>query len=206
MSTNEETKKNMDQGNDYEVDTLTNDRLIADHEYDGIRELDNDLPPWWKWLFYITIAFAIIYLVRLWVFNADDLYQDREFEMEMAEAASTLPAQPAAEEFEIKLLTDPAAIERGKVTYNQICHVCHLMDGGGLVGPNFTDDYWIHGNTVEDWFNIVTTGVLEKGMISYKDQLSPTQRLEVISYIATLHGTSPATPKAPEGEEMEWLY
>lgn len=206
MSTNEETKKNKDQGKDYEIDTLTNDRLIMDHEYDGIRELDNDLPPWWKWLFYITIAFAIIYLVRLWVFDADDLYQAREFEMEMEEASSMMPVQPAAEEFQIAILTDPAAIARGKETYDKICQVCHLMDGGGLVGPNFTDNYWIHGNTIEDWYAIVTNGVLEKGMIAYKDQLSPTQRLEVLSYIATLHGTTPANPKEPQGEEMEWLY
>jgi len=206
MSTNDETKKNMGQENGYEIDTLTNDRLIADHEYDGIQELDNDLPPWWKWLFYITIAFAIIYMVRLWVFDADDLYQEREFQQEMADAASTMPVQPAAEDFKIELLTDPAAIARGKEHYDKICQVCHLLDGGGLVGPNFTDNYWIHGNTIDDWFSVVTNGVLEKGMIAYKDQLSPTQRLEVLSYIATLHGTTPANPKAPEGEEMEWLY
>lgn len=204
MSTKEEINKNKDQ--DYEIDTLTNDRLLSDHEYDGIRELDNDLPPWWKWLFYITIAFGIIYLIRLWVFDADDLYQEREFRKEMAEAASMMPDKATSEEFEIKLLTDEAALARGKETYEKICQVCHLVDGGGLVGPNMTDDYWIHGNTVEDWFKIVTNGVLEKGMIAYKDQLSPTQRLEVISYVATLHGTEPANPKAPEGEKMEWLY
>jgi cytochrome c oxidase cbb3-type subunit 3 len=204
MSTKEEINKKKDQ--DYEIDTLTNDRLLSDHEYDGIRELDNDLPPWWKWLFYITIAFGIIYLIRLWVFNADDLYQEKEFRKEMAEAATMMPDQPTAEEFEIKLLTDEASLASGKETYEKICQVCHLIDGGGLVGPNMTDDYWIHGNTVEDWFNVVKNGVLEKGMIAYKDQLSPTQRLEVISYIATLHGTTPANPKAPEGEEMEWLY
>ena len=206
MSTNEENIKNSGQGKEYEIDTLTNDRLISDHDYDGIKELDNDLPPWWKWLFYITVAFGIIYMIRLWVFNADDLYQDREYEQEVVDAAGMLPAQPAAADFEIKLLTDAQSIANGKVKFDAICQVCHLMDGGGLVGPNFTDDYWIHGNTVEDWFNIVTTGVIEKGMISYKDQLSPTERLEVISYIATLHGTTPATPKAPEGELMEWLY
>lgn len=205
MSTNEETLKNKDQGQDYEIDTLTNDRLIADHEYDGIRELDNDLPPWWKWLFYISVAFAIIYMVRLWVFNADDLYQDREFQQEMADAAGMMASQPVVA-FEVKLLTDAASLENGKATYDKICQVCHLLDGGGLVGPNFTDDYWIHGNTVEDWFQVVETGVLEKGMIPYKDQLSPTARMEVISYIATLHGTTPANPKAPEGEKMDWLY
>jgi cytochrome c oxidase cbb3-type subunit 3 len=204
MSTNEDIKKNKDQG--YEIDTLTNDRLIADHEYDGIKELDNDLPPWWKWLFYITIAFGIIYMIRMWIFNADDLFQQREFEAEMAEAASKMPAAPAAGEFEIKLLNDAASIASGKEIYGKICQVCHLVDGGGLVGPNFTDNYWIHGNTIEDWYGVVTNGVLEKGMIAYKDQLSPKQRLEVLSYIATLHGTTPANPKAPEGEEMEWLY
>lgn len=205
MSSKEETLKNK-QGENYEVDTLTNDRLIADHEYDGIKELDNDLPPWWKWLFYICIAFGIIYMVRLWVFEADDLYQESEYQNEMAEAASLIPAQPSAAEFEVKLLTDEASIAKGKEVYDKICQVCHLLDGGGLVGPNFTDDYWIHGNTIEDWFEIVSNGVIEKGMIPYKDQLSPTQRLEVLAYIATLHGTAPASPKAPQGEQMEWLY
>lgn len=205
MSSKEETLKN-NQGQDYEIDTLTNDRLIADHEYDGIKELDNDLPPWWKWLFYITIVFAIVYMVRLWVFEADDLIQESEYQNELAEAASLMPAQPSAAEFEIKLLTDAESIAKGKEVYEKICHVCHLLDGGGLVGPNFTDDYWIHGNTVENWFETVTNGVIEKGMIPYKDQLSPTQRLEVLAYIATLHGTTPASPKAPEGNQMDWLY
>jgi len=206
MSKNEEQVNN-DQGQKYEIDTLTNDRLIADHEYDGIQELDNDLPPWWKWLFYISVAFGIIYMVRLWVFKSDDLYQQKEFEKEMAEAASMMPSQSTAE-FEIKLLTDGTSIANGKEIYDKICLVCHLADGGGIVGPNFTDDYWIHGNTVEDWFEIVTNGApdVSKGMIPYKDQLSPTQRLEVISYTATLHGTTPTSPRAPEGELMEWLY
>jgi cytochrome c oxidase cbb3-type subunit 3 len=145
-------------------------------------------------------------MIRMWIFNADDLFQEREFEAEMAEAASKMPAAPAAGEFEIKLLNDAASIASGKEIYGKICQVCHLVDGGGLVGPNFTDNYWIHGNTIEDWYGVVTNGVLEKGMIAYKDQLSPKQRLEVLSYIATLHGTTPANPKAPEGEEMEWLY
>jgi cytochrome c oxidase cbb3-type subunit 3 len=189
----------------YEIDSLTNDKIIADHEYDGIKELDNDLPPWWKWLFYITIAFGIIYLIRMWVFDADDLYQAREFAQEMEQAATAVPKQ--TEDFEIKVLSDPASIQNGKEIYDKICQVCHLADGGGLVGPNFTDNYWIHGNTMEDMYRIVTDGVIEKGMIPYKDQLSPTQRLEVLSYIIKdLHGTTPANPKEPQGEEMEWPY
>lgn len=206
MSTTEEKNTHKNSEQDYEIDTVTNDRLIKDHSYDGIQELDNDLPPWWKWLFYITIAFAIIYMIRLWVFEADDLVQLKEYDNELAEAASLMPSETEMAAFEMVVLTDGKSLENGKETYSKICSVCHLADGGGLVGPNFTDDYWIHGNTLEDMWNIVETGVLEKGMISYKDQLSQQARLEVISYIITLHGTTPATPKVPEGELLEWPY
>jgi len=189
----------------YEIDTLTNDRLIKDHEYDGIKELDNELPPWWKWLFIITIAFAAVYLIRLWVFHADDLVQSKEFQAEMAVAATNKAEQNAnAVPFEIKILTDEADLAAGKETWTKICSVCHLLDGGGLVGPNMTDKYWIHGNKVTDLFATVTNGVIEKGMISYKDQLSEEQRLQVISYILVdLQGTTPANPKAPQGELYE---
>jgi len=206
MSTADEQVKNKSQEQDYEIDTLTNERLISDHEYDGIRELDNDLPPWWKWLFYLTIVFAIVYMIRLFVFEADDLVQQTEYNKEMAKAASMAPAPTSTEAFELKVLTDQTSLANGKAIFDKICAVCHLVDGGGLVGPNMTDDYWIHGNTIEEMFNTVTNGVIEKGMISYKDQYSPQQRLEVLSYIITLHGTTPATPKAPQGDLKEWPY
>ena len=189
---------------DYEYDTLTNERLIKDHNYDGIRELDNDLPPWWKWLFYLTIIFAAVYLIRLFVLNSDDLKQDSEYANAMAgyeqEQISADGATSTA--FEVKLLEDEASLASGKATFESICAVCHLVDGGGLVGPNMTDNYWIHGNTVEDLYNISTNGVIEKGMLPYKDQLSDQKRLEVVSYILVkLQGTTPANPKAPEGTE-----
>jgi len=205
MSNQDEYKDYKSFDEDYDVDTLTNDKLIKDHEYDGIRELDNKLPPWWKWLFYITIVFGIVYLIRLWVFNADDLIQEKEFEKEMA-AVARLPAADESVEFEMVLLTDAASIESGKAIYDASCAVCHTADGGGLVGPNFTDDYWIHGNSIEEMFVIVTDGILEKGMTPFKDQLSKQKRLEVISYILTLRGTTPANPKAPEGEMVDWPY
>jgi cytochrome c oxidase cbb3-type subunit 3 len=206
MNNTEDKVKYQDKEQDYEIDTLTNKQLLKDHEYDGIRELANDLPPWWKWLFYVTIAFAVIYLVRLWAFRSDDLYQISEYEKQMKEAASIMPVPAGNAAFEIELLTDNVSLANGKATFDKICSVCHLADGGGLVGPNFTDDYWIHGNKLEELFAVVENGVLEKGMIPYKDQLSPKQRLEVISYIITLHGTQPANPKAPQGNILEWPY
>ncbi|OQX80765.1 MAG: hypothetical protein B6D61_01615 [Bacteroidetes bacterium 4484_249] len=205
MSNQEEYKDYKSFDEDYDVDTLTNEMLIKDHEYDGIRELDNKLPPWWKWLFYISIVFGIVYLVRLFVFQADDLVQQKEYDNEMAAVAS-LPAAAESAEFEMVLLTDAASVESGKTIYDASCAVCHTADGGGLVGPNFTDDYWIHGNSIEEMFTIVTDGVLEKGMTPFKDQLSKQKRLEVISYILTLRGTTPANPKAPEGDKLDWPY
>ncbi len=206
MSNTEEKQIHNKVDQDYEIDTLTNSRLIKDHEYDGIRELDNDLPPWWKWLFYISIVFFIVYLIRLFVFEADDLVQLTEYNKEMAQAASLNPTPAQSQTFEIKVLNDQTSLTNGKAIFDKICAVCHLVDGGGLVGPNMTDDYWIHGNSIEEMFNTVANGVIEKGMIAYKDQYSPQQRLEVISYILTLHGTTPATPKAPQGDLKEWPY
>jgi cytochrome c oxidase cbb3-type subunit III len=188
---------------DYEIDTLTNDRLLSDHEYDGIRELDNDLPSWWIWLFVITIVFSIVYLERLWIFKADSLIQEKEYEREMVMAYEARLAMADAN-FEIAVLTDPTSLASGKDIWIKLCAVCHLVDGGGLVGPNMADNYWIYGNTAEDMFNIVTEGVIEKGMIPYKDQLSPRNRLEVVSYIIEeIVGSTPANPKEPEGELIE---
>ncbi|PLX02816.1 MAG: hypothetical protein C0595_09105 [Marinilabiliales bacterium] len=196
------TDNNKNKTEEYELDTITNERLIKDHDYDGIRELDNDLPGWWKWLFYITIAFAIVYLVRLFVFNSDDLIQSREYAMEMEGVKTNQPDKTVDDAFELVLLEDDASMAAGKETWDKICAACHLPDGGGLVGPNMTDDYWIHGNTVEDMYKIVTDGVIAKGMLPYKDQLSKKERLEVISYIILkIHGTTPANPKEPQGEK-----
>jgi len=200
-----ENKKPDLQKDDYEIDTLTNDRLIKDHEYDGIRELDNDLPGWWKWLFYLGIVFAIIYSIRLFVFRAPDLIQKDEYQHEMAEySQSKSDMNQQAAPFEVKLLTDEISLAKGQETWTKICSACHMLDGGGLVGPNMTDNYWIHGNTVQDLYKVVTNGVIQKGMLSYKDQLSDQRRLDVVSYVLVkLHGTTPANPKAPQGKKYE---
>lgn len=197
----DEKNPSQEQREDYEIDTLTNDRLLKDHEYDGIRELDNAPPSWFNILFIVTIVFSFFYLYILFVFKPAGLVQEKELARELARAERSM--QEAPTEFEVALLTDRQSIENGKQIYNNVCAVCHLVDGGGLVGPNLTDNYWIHGNTPEDLFRIVTEGVIEKGMIPYRDQLSPRQRLEVNSYILVeLVGSTPANPKAPEGEPL----
>lgn len=197
----DEKNPSQEQHEDYEIDTLTNERLLKDHEYDGIRELDNAPPSWFNILFIVTIVFSFFYLYILFVFKPVGLIQEKELARELARAERTM--QEAPTEFEIALLTDRQSLASGKQIYNNVCAVCHLVDGGGLVGPNLTDNYWIHGNTPEDLFRIVTEGVIEKGMIPYRDQLSPRQRLEVNSYILVeLVGSTPANPKAPEGEPL----
>lgn len=188
---------------DYENDTLTNKHLLAEHEYDGIRELDNKMPFWLRWLFYLSILFAIVYLVRFFIFKSEDLYQLAEYNKEVAKAGER-PSAAGSETFEIVLLEDDASLASGKETWEKTCAVCHMADGGGLVGPNMTDKYWIHGNTLEDIMNVISNGVIEKGMIPYKDQIPAQKRLEVASYIlARLQGSTPANPKEPQGDLYE---
>jgi len=102
-------------------------------------------------------------------------------------------------ESNIEMLMGAADLEAGKKVFNTLCAVCHRTDGGGLVGPNLTDQYWIHGGSIQDVFRTVKYGVPDKGMISWKEQLSPVQMAQVSSYILTLAGTNPADPKEPQG-------
>jgi cytochrome c oxidase cbb3-type subunit 3 len=187
-----------------EKDELTGDVILSGHEYDGIKELDNRLPRWWVWLFIITIVFAGVYMVRYHVLGFGPL-QEEEYQQELAEAAEKYQ-RPEGEDLTAAtatLLTDDASLALGKELWDKHCVVCHLAEGQGLVGPNLTDDYWIHGCDFEDIVNIIVVGVPDKGMISWKDQLSSTQIQQVSSYIVTLNGTNPPNPKDPQGEPCE---
>ena len=177
--------------------------LLLDHNYDGIQELDNNLPRWWVWLFYITIIFAAVYLVYYHVTGSGDL-QAAEYAKEMKSGEQVKSA--AMGKFEISILTlqpssDAAVLTDGRMTYSKYCAPCHRVDGGGLVGPNLTDNYWIHGSTYPDSVKIMWDGVPAKGMITWKTVLKPEQIQNVASYIYTLRGAKLATPgKLPENQ------
>ena len=175
----------------------------TDHEYDGIRELDNNLPPWWKWGFYVSIVFAGIYLMHFHVLNNGDL-SAAAYEKQIAEAAveveDYLKSQKMnVDEHNVELLTEKVALMTGASLFDQYCKVCHGANGEGLVGPNLTDPYWIHGGDIQAIFTTVKYGA-ERGMKSWKDELNPIQMQQVSSYIKSLEGTNPANAKGPEGE------
>lgn len=256
---------------------------LTDHEYDGIRELDNDLPPWWVYLFYFSIVFAVVYMLHYHVFGTGDLmvaeynkefnpnweapegpnaglfamyqspYKNPKDEVtpyvknqfasyvgpEVSSDGLIIEAMTRADEGtleklktsfpdlykqlleggvaltpkssgpkeaveQIEALTDGASIAAGKDIFVKNCVSCHGTAGEGGIGPNLTDDFWIHGNTVSDVAHTIKVGVPAKGMITWRGVLSPEQIQQAASYIMTLHGTSPANAKAPQGEKYEY--
>ncbi len=258
--------------------------VLLDHDYDGIHELDNDLPPWWLYLFYFSIVFAIVYMLDYHVFHISGLSAE-EYQMEVnpnwkpAEQAGTnnpfhfyhtpwhtdneevtpyiqkkylayngplnssevliveamrrsdgetleklkdafpkmwdylqrsganasIPSAPlasaAAEEEieEIEALTDATDINSGHEIFVKNCVSCHGVQGQGGIGPNLTDDYWLHGSDISHIAHTITTGVPSKGMITWRGVLSKKQIQQVASFIMTLHGTNPPNAKAPQG-------
>ncbi len=176
------------------------DPLLLDHEYDGIRELDNRLPRWWVWLFYITILFAVIYLGYYHVFNLGEL-SAAEYARDNAAGQALKTASQAKFESTLESLqpsSDSAIVGRGNGVYLTYCAPCHRPDGGGLVGPNLCDDYWIHGPKFSDNLKVIINGVPDKGMLTWKGVLQPSEIYAVASYIYTLRGTKPPNPKPPE--------
>ncbi len=179
-------------------------KLMSDHSYDGITELDNFMPPWLQWVFIGTILFAVVYFVNYSVLgNGPTGVEEYEEEMRLeAIAADLRKANQAAAIDENTVVFDESAtaLSAGKTLFETNCAACHAADGGGGVGPNLTDEYWLHGGSIKEVFTVVKYGVIEKGMIPWQDQLSPEEIQQVSSYILTLKGTSPANPKAPQGE------
>lgn len=178
--------------------------IILDHNYDGIQELDNDLPPWWIYGFYASIIFAVVYMARFHVFNGENQYDELQ--------ATLAQAQVELEEYKkiakdlvdfntVVVLTSADDLASGKSIYEANCVACHMADGGGGIGPNLTDKNWILGGGINNIFKTISEGGRDgKGMIAWKQSLKPAEMAQVSSYVLSLQGTTPANPKAAEGD------
>lgn len=178
---------------------------VREHIYDGIQEYDNRLPNWWLFILYATIVFSVGYWLVFHTFKVADLPIAR-YEKEMVAAKEAQIARMAEMELTDEALnlmaTVPSRVEDGRQIFQTYCVVCHLEQGQGLVGPNLTDRYWVHGGKPMDLYNVVTNGVLEKGMAAWGNQLGPTRVQSVVAYVLTLRNTE-IPGKAPEGELYE---
>ncbi|MEZ4855330.1 MAG: cbb3-type cytochrome c oxidase N-terminal domain-containing protein [Gelidibacter sp.] len=179
--------------------------IVMDHNYDGIQELDNNLPPWWKYGFYASIIFAIVYMLKYEVFNADNQYDELDTEYAEAKAAIEIYKKNAKDLVDfntVEVLTDASDLGNGKKIFEENCVACHKMDGGGGIGPNLTDNHWILGGGIKHVFKTISEGGRDgKGMIAWsKNGLKPLEIAQVASYVLQFQGTTPAEPKAAEGD------
>lgn len=177
--------------------------IMLDHNYDGIQELDNDLPPWWKYGFYLTIVFAVVY-VFYYHFSSGKL-QLAEYEDQMLAGQYDVneyrkKASNLVDENNATMLTDAASLESGKSVFMDNCAACHGRAGEGGVGPNLTDDYWVHEGDIKGIFKTIKFGWPEKGMKAWQQDLSAKQILEISSYVKSLRGTNPPNAKEKQGE------
>jgi cytochrome c oxidase cbb3-type subunit 3 len=179
--------------------------MVLDHDYDGIKELDYGMPPWLSGIFIGSIFLAIAYLIQVWgIGNIKD--QVTEYEEEISKAEISIAAYRdkqanLVDENSVILLDNESDLSTGKEIFLKECRACHADDGGGGVGPNLTDNFWVHGGDIQSIFTTIKYGVPEKGMISWQSKLNPVEMQKVSSYILTLVGTSPKSPKEPQGDE-----
>jgi len=179
-----------------------NDDKILEHSYDGIQEFDNPMPRWWLWVFYATIVFVPIYYFAPAPFGEGAGWV-AEYDADVARQLAAQPAETGGAGLDdaqlMALATQPAATAEGKQLFATNCSACHRADGGGLIGPNLTDDAWIHGGTPTAIHKSIVDGVLAKGMPPWGKMLKPSQVDAVTAYVISLAGTNPPSPKAPEG-------
>lgn len=183
--------------------------IVLDHNYDGIKELDNSLPPWWLYLFYATVLFGVVYLVRFHIVG--DYNQDEEYiqevklaQQELAKYKENAPKKEVFDMSALAVLTDEASLNRGKALYRLNCVSCHKEDGGGGIGPNLTDEYWVLGGGIENVFNTIANGGRPgKGMVPWSKQYKLEEIQKIASYVMTLQGTKAKDPKKAEGDLWE---
>jgi cytochrome c oxidase cbb3-type subunit 3 len=177
--------------------------LLLDHDYDGIKELNNALPPWWKYGFYITVVVAVFYVLKFEVWHTG-MNPTEEYIAEMSAAKVQTDAYLASAKENVDensvIQLDASGAAAGKEIFAKTCVPCHLSEGQGIVGPNLTDDYWIHGGGIKDIFKTIKYGYPDKGMQSWQTTYSPVQMQQLATYIRTLKGTNPPNPKAPQGD------
>ena len=173
---------------------------LLDHCYDGIQEYDNPMPRWWVITFWATIIFAVAYALNLGGIGVGT-GRIAAYQQEMAEFKAAHPDTKAPDPAALlAAVADEHEVSEGKGIFTKNCIACHGPDGGGIIGPNLTDDYWIHGGKIEEIGMTVSAGVPAKGMPTWGKILKPKEVEEVVAYVWTLRGTTPAKPKAPEGQ------
>jgi cytochrome c oxidase cbb3-type subunit 3 len=181
------------------------DRPMMDHQYDGIQEYDNPMPRWWVLLFVVTILFVPVYYLAPGELG-NGAKRVAMYEKEMAAFRAAHPEALGAPEMTAEeaaaLVANPARIADGKALFAVNCVVCHRADGGGLIGPNLTDEFWIHGGTPLEVRNTIWNGVLAKGMPPWGRLLKPDQVNALTAYVKSLRGTNPPNPKAPDGTQI----
>jgi cytochrome c oxidase cbb3-type subunit 3 len=176
--------------------------LVLEGDYDGIEELDNNVPPWFNILFYGTVVIAVIYFLNFHVFGTGKLpLQEYQEEINLANMQREELIRTGAyiNENTVVLLTDNESIKNGKQLFTTNCVTCHGEGGQGIIGPNLTDEYWIHGGGIKNVFSVIKYGVPAKGMITWMNQMNPKLMQQVASYVISLQGTNPPGAKAPEG-------
>jgi cytochrome c oxidase cbb3-type subunit 3 len=179
--------------------------VVRDHDFDGIQEFDNQLPRWWVGTFVVTVLFGLWIWTTRHTFRSDPTVREHyEADLKELQALQAAKASTVTEEEVLTAYHDSHEVAEGRKVFLANCVACHRPDAGGLIGPNLTDDYWIHGGRPGQIAATITNGVPDKGMVTWKGVLSSTQIKEVAAYVLSVHGSHPKDPKAPQGNLEPW--
>jgi cytochrome c oxidase cbb3-type subunit 3 len=180
--------------------------IITGHEYDGIHELDNPLPRWWLATFYLAIIFSIFYFAYYILGSGPTLNEELQKTMAQLEAKKPKngPGWKVEETELLALAKDPSELKKGEKVFKDRCVSCHGEQGQGIIGPNLTDNFWIHGKgTLADIAQVVHDGVNDKGMPQWGAVLKEEELDAAVIYVKSLKGSHPQNPKAPQGDEVK---